>query len=113
MNIIFLLTQTFQEFNKTGIDNLLLYVSQSSPVFIPFMLFSIFFIILFTTYSGTKMAKGTGDIILSFVTASMITSLFSLVLRLKEGLINNTILGVVVGLTIVSLLLLFFSGKRD
>jgi len=110
---IFLVTQTFEEFNKTGIDNLFLYVAQSNSWFIPLILIGVFFIILISIYSGTKAYKGVGDITTSFVASSLITLLLTIILNMKEGLINQTIWIFVIGITAISVLILFFSGKRE
>ena len=102
----------FQTFNKTGMDNLLLYVATINPYFIPLMLGSIFFICMLGTYFGTKRFSGQGDFWASAAAASYIMNIVVMFMGIKPGLVSLGVLASSVTIAIICTALLFFSRER-
>lgn len=104
--------QTWEEFNKTGVDNILVYASQTVPVFIPFFLFVLFLIITMGTYYSTRKLGGEPDFFASATIGAFIVSITALLLTLKEGIINTYTLMVICIITTIMFVLLFWSKSR-
>lgn len=104
--------QTIQEFNQTGIDNVLLYVALVEPSFVPLFLFCFFLLITLGTYFGTKRFSGSADFFASCGVGGLITTIVAVMMTLKEGLINGYTLVTCFAITILFIILLFFSRER-
>ena len=111
MESIFLLTQTFEEFNQTGLDNLFVYVSQTTPSFIPWIAFALTVIISTTIYYGSIRYGGQGDFFTAITVGLFITNLFLMILSLKPGIVSIRVFSVTIILLIFSVIGLFFSKK--
>lgn len=92
-----------------GAHQLLLYVSDVVPSFIPIMLFSLFVIILMGTYYSQRRLTGRGNFPGSFTVAALVTFFTALVLSLTAGLINVFILVTTLALLIVGVVWLMFT----
>jgi|SRR3989304_8415621 len=112
MEITIKLIQTWNEFNKTGIDNLFVYVTSINSSFIPTFLFMLALLITLGTYFGTKKFSGQGDFYASLVTGLFLATITSYLMNLKEGFVNLYINAVFTVLFLVSLILLFVTRER-
>ena len=110
--MIFSAIQTLEEFNKTGIDNVLVYIAGTSSAFVPMFLFSFWLIIVLGTFFGTKRFTGQSDFFASMAVASFATFTVTLMMTLKEGLVNGTVFVTVMTITAISAVLLHFSRER-
>lgn len=109
---IIMAIQTFDEYNKTGVDNVLLYTAMIEPKFIFMILAAMFFIVLFGIMYGTKRWTGTVDIWACITVASLITTLTAIAMSLKQGLISNYVLILTVMISVISAVFLYFSRDR-
>ena len=112
MNIIINAWQTFGEFNQTGLAGLFTYPANTWTGFIPFILFALFSITLFSTFFGQKRATGRGDFFSSFAAASFFTVMVAFIMTLTEGLINIETLVITIGVAVLSVIILFASRDR-
>ena len=108
----------FTEPNLTsGIDTALVTTVQSVPLFIIMMLLFVFCVVLIGGYSNQKRRVGYGDLSMWATLAGLTTSVLSLLLSLKGGLINGTtgelILGIVFAITILCALWFFIGKSKD
>ena len=94
--------QTLQDFNATGMDDVIVYVAQTVPLFVPFMLLIIYLIFTLGTYFGSRKFTGKGDIFASLTVAGFVTTALCVLMSIKEGLINNYYLLFVGTITIFS-----------
>lgn len=104
--------QTLEEWNKTGIDNVLLYVVSTDSLFLPMMLTGIFLIILIGTYFGTRKYAGQADFMASWAAASTAVTIISLFLQLVSGFMTTLILMIVFGNFAISIILFLFSRVK-
>jgi len=104
----------FTEPNLTsGIDTALVTTAQSVPSFIIMMLLFVFCVVLIGGYSNQKRRVGYGDLSMWATLAGLTTSVLSLLLSLKGGLINGTTLGIVFAITILCALWFFIGKSKD
>lgn len=111
--MIFNIWQTFNQFNKTGLDGMLTYVAHVEPIFIPMVLFGFFIIVLVGSfYSSKRLSMGGGDFSVAFAVAGFTTFLVSLVMTLIDGLINPFTVIICLIVAMLGVLFLFFSKKE-
>jgi len=85
-----------------GIDSTLVDVSQTIPIFVPFLLVFVFFFIFLSGAITQKSKSGHADMPLWMTLASMGTLLITLSMTLVDGLVDSVTLGVVIAITILS-----------
>jgi len=104
--------QDFSEWNKTGLDQMFVYVADTVPLFIPLFLFSFFIIITLASYFSSKRLSNDGDLAASFAVAGFSTAILALVMSLTPGLISTTYVVIIIAVEILGVLFLFFSKRR-
>lgn len=87
---------------SAGMDILLADINQTTLVFTPMLLFTVFCIIFIGGTLSQKSKSGYSDFAMWSVIASISTLLIALPMTLISGLINGYILGVVVVITLIS-----------
>jgi uncharacterized membrane protein YhdT len=99
--------------NQTrGMDETLVEVIATVGAFIPGLLLFVFGFILITGLFAQKKRTGYADMPMWLTMASFSTLLVTLILTMKEGLVNLTTLGIVISITLFSGLWLFLSRGR-
>ena len=98
---------------SAGIDDALITTQASVPIFIPMFLLFVFCVIFIGGIVNQKRRTGSSDVPMWATMASMGTLLVSLVLTLREGLIQIQVLSVIVVITIFSALWLFLNHNRN
>ena len=111
--MIFQIYQTFQQYNKTGLDNMLVYVATITPAFVPMLLVTIFITIAGGIYFGTRRIGEGGDIWSASAVAGLVTFVITLIMTLKDGLVNLTIIGISALVSMVSVIALYIHKKRE
>jgi len=101
--------QTLTEFNATGMDGMLVYVSTVVPIFIPLVLFSFFTIITLATYFSQRRLTGRGNFFSSLSVAGFSTTILAFIMTLIPDLINTLTLVVTVSITIVAVIILLLT----
>ena len=104
--------QTFEDFNRTGLDGMFAYTAETVPIFIPFMLFTIYFIVAFSSYYAQIRSTGRGNFFSSLAVAGWITAILTFVLSITPDLISGPTMVIVFGVAIVSTALLLFQERR-
>ncbi len=102
---------TFQEFNKSGLDGMFLYSAEIVPIFIPFLLFTIYFIIAFGSYYSQLRLTGRGNFFSSLAVAGWMTAILTFVLSITPGLISEATMIIVFGVAIITTALLLFQSR--
>jgi hypothetical protein len=95
-----------------GMDNTLVEVASTVHTFVPGFLFFIFFVVLLSGYSTQKRRDGYGDIQAWTLMASLSVFILSLIMTIKPGLIDITVLGVVCAVTLFAGVWFFLSRGR-
>jgi len=95
-----------------GIDEVLVGITTSVPIFTPMALFFIFAVVFITGVRKQKMTTGFGDAPLWATIAGIVTSMVALLLSLKSGLIQLETLVITITITIASGIWLFTSKDR-
>lgn len=95
-----------------GMDDTLVEVASTVSTFIPGLLIFVFGFIWISGMATQKRATGYADVQMWTVMASVGTMLVSLMLTLRDGLMNIEILGVVMAINVFSGLWLFLSRGR-
>lgn len=90
---------------KEGMDGILCYVSEISPVFFPMFLLSMFAIISMVSYSTQKKLNGKANIFASFSVAGIFTFLASIILTLSSGTCASLINAFVILITFIVMIL--------
>jgi len=105
--------ETLEQFNKTGADNLLVYVNHTWSGFIPLTLFVFFLIIAMGTFFSMKRTTGRGHLPSSFASASFTTLVLAIAgFTLIDGLIDRVTLTIVFIVTVFSVLWLLLSKEN-
>ena len=104
--------QTLYEFNRTGIDNILLYVVRNVPSFTVIFLLSLFLTVAISIYFGQRR-RGTEDIFVAMTVASLVTVMATITMTLKDGLVTLPILVGVLTVFVIFLILMFMTRERD
>ena len=114
---LFTITQTLFEFqnstntNRTGLDSLFIYVAQTVPIFFPFMLFSLWIIVLAGTYFSASRLFGKSDFAGSFAVASFITMIAGFTLNLIDNLIDLYTLSILVAINVIGIIFLYVNTR--
>jgi len=101
-----------------GLDNFMVdLISEVVPtgltsVFIPMFLFFVFGVVLIGGTTAQKRRSTTVDLPMWFTMASLSTFMVALPLTLRSGLIDITTLSIVVAVTLMSGVWLFFDRNR-
>lgn len=104
--------QTIQEFNATGLDNIVVYVANTVPIFIPALLIIIWISVTLMIYYGTRKF-GTGDFFVAAAASGFLAFVIGTIMTLTFGIINNWTLGTLAGILIISVLSAFVKRNRD
>ena len=95
-----------------GVDETMIQVVTAVPSFITGLLFFVWFMIFLGGTSSQRNKTGYSNYPMWATMASLSTTLIALILSIKEGLMNMTILTICVAVTIFSGLWLFLSQNR-
>lgn len=95
-----------------GIDNTIVDVVSTVPSFIIGLLFFVWCVIFLGGMAAQRRRTGYSDAPQWAVMSSISTLLLSLILTLREGLINIEVLGIIVAVTIFAGLWFFMSKGR-
>lgn len=110
--MIFNTYRTFSNWNKTGLDQMFVYASDTVPIFTPMLLFSLFMITMLASYFSSKRLGADGDFAASFAVAGFITAIVALVLSLMPGMIHVSVTVITIIVAILGVLFLYFSKRR-
>lgn len=103
--------QTFTEYNKTGIDDMLVYGAKTNPIFVPFILLTLFFIVTWATYFGARRYNGKEDFFASLATGSYITFMATVFMSLADGLVSLEIKAIVFAVAVACTIALFVTDR--
>lgn len=103
---------TIQEYNVTGLDGILIYLSTAIPLFIPIMLIAIYLAVSMMIYLGTRKF-GQGDIFAALSAGGFFTAVVGTMMTLTFGVINYYVLTMVILILILSFIILFLRRNRD
>lgn len=95
-----------------GVDSLLVDISTAVPSFTVALLLFIFGIVFIGGSSSQKMRQGYSDTPMWSLLASISTLMVALILSLREGILFNGALGIILGVTILSGSWFFLSRGR-
>jgi hypothetical protein len=98
---------------SSGIDDALVELSATVPVFTPMLLVFVYFLVLITGMVSQKARTGTADAPLWFTLSGIATLMVALPLTITGGLIQLEVLAVVVVVTIGAGLWLFTDKNRN
>lgn len=108
----YLAYMTYEQFNKTGMDNTLVYANIVVPTFSWLLLFAIYLAMGLAIYGGTRRYLGEGDAPAAFTLSGLITTFVCLVMTLKPGIVTPLHIITFVSLTIIGLIILSFTRGR-
>lgn len=95
-----------------GFGDVLVYINDiSDGLFINIFLTVIFLGILISLIITQTKTTGTPDLPLSLATASLITTVMSVILSLIDGLVSSTTQTIVIAITLMSALFFLFSRQ--
>ena len=95
-----------------GLHTVLTYVNDvTGGMFVPLMLFAIFFVVMMGTYYSAKRLSGDGNFPASFAVAGFMTTGASFIMMLIPGLINTITVVLTLTISVVGVLWLFFSNR--
>ena len=103
--MIFKAYTTLQEFNQSGVEGIMRYTAEVSPLFWVMVLIALFLIILIATYKGSNSFKS------AFAVAGIISSIVSFLLGLIGGIIPSYIVITFFVISIVAVIILLLSGR--
>lgn len=102
----------YAEFNSSldsGLGGLFQYASTTVP-FYPALLFGVILaVIVFSIYFIQESKKGKGDFPVAFAVGSTATSVLAIILSMISNFMSGTTLGILISLTIISYIWLFYS----
>ena len=97
---------------EEGLHIILVYVNDiTNGLLIKLFLASLWMIIAFGIYFNQKRISGDGDFPVGVAVAGFVTFVTAILLRIVPGLISGVDLGIVIMVTIIGVLWLFFSKK--
>ena len=105
--------QTFQEFNQTDLTGLFVYPASVWSGFIPLVLFSLYIIVLMSTFFTQKRLTGREDFFASMAVAGFFTAIVAIIMGLIDNLIDPLTLTTTVIIAIIGVILLFFTKDRE
>lgn len=100
------------QYNVTGLESLMQYVSYTIPIFVPLLLFGLFMIVLLSSYFAQRYRDGRGDFLASFVVAGFLTTIVAYLLMLMPGVVNSLTLVVCTIVTVIGVLILLNTEDR-
>jgi len=92
-----------------GMGQLFLYAREIIPFYDALLFGVILIVITFSIYFIQESKKGKGDFTVAFAVGNTATTVLAIILSLLIGFVSSTTLGVLVGLTILSYIWLFYS----
>lgn len=101
--------ETFNEFNKTGLDQLFVYSAKIVPSFIPLMLFSLFIITFFATFFTKQRLTGRGDAPSSFAASSFLITIIAVLMMLVDNLISTQTVVICFAVSLISVIWLYIA----
>lgn len=104
---------TLEEYNQTGVDNLLMYVASNLPIFVPLIIGCFGLILFIGTYLGQSRVRGEGDWASSFMVATTGALGMTVILAQKDGLVTPILSAIVTAIFIVSLIAIFMTRRRE
>jgi len=105
--------ETISERNvSNGLHEILVYVADVVPAFIPLVLTGFFVIIAMGTYNSQLRTRGKGDFPASFAVAGFATAILAIVISLIDGLIPIQFVTITIVIAIVCLIWLYISKER-
>lgn len=104
--------KTFQEYNKTDLVGIMTYPASVWYGFIPLLLFSLFVIVLLSTYFSQRRLTGSGDFFSSFAVSGFFTAIIAITMTMVEGLIDNNTLVIAVVIAIIGVIFLITSRDK-
>lgn len=96
-----------------GLDDVLVDVSQTLPVFVPMILVFVFGVVFIGGMISQKRRTGFVDTPMWFMIASVSTLFITLIMTLVEGLMNAPTLGIVVAINVLAGIWLFMGSNRN
>ncbi len=104
--------RTFTEWNKTGLDQMFVYASDTVPIFTPMLLFSLFMITMLASYFSSKRLGNDGDFAASFAVAGFITAIVAIVMSIIPGMIDTYVTVITIIVAIIGVMFLYFSKRK-
>lgn len=101
--------ETYNEFNKTGLDQLFVYSAEIVPAFIPMLLFSLFIITFFATFFTKQRLTGRGDAPSSFASASFLMTIVASLMMIIENLIETQTVVICFAVSLISIIWLYIA----
>jgi hypothetical protein len=93
-----------------GMGSLFLYAKRIIP-FYDGMLFGVILVVItFSIYFIQESKKGRGDFPVAFAVGCTATTVLAIIISLLSGFMSETTLGILISLTIVSYIWLFYSN---
>jgi len=97
---------------STGVDDALISLTNTVPAFPVMILVFVFFLVLISGTNNQKKRTGVADYPFWTVLASLSMFMLALIFTLNGTLINITVLGIVIAITILSAAWYFLSSTR-
>lgn len=104
---------TYEITNATRPDLIFTSIASQVPILFPSLLFFEFCIIAIGGTFANQRRVGYSNISMWFSIAGLVTSTTAFILFMVDGLINMATLGVVIAVTIASVLWFFFTGDEN
>jgi len=95
-----------------GIHTTFIYAAEIVPQFVPMMLFSLFIIVALGGYFAQLRISGRGNFAVSFTAGAFVTTVSAFVLSIVPHLVPISVLLTCVGILIVGVIWLMFSGRE-
>lgn len=99
--------------NITGIDQIIVYIANEVPIFVPFLLICIYLSIGLIIYFSSRKFSGQGDIFAAFTASGFFTAVLGTIMTFVFGIINIWTLTITILIVIVSFVLLMIKRSRD
>lgn len=99
--------------NVTGVDDILIYLANAVPIFIPTLLIGLYLLISLLIYYGTRKYSGQGDVFAAFAASGFFVAVIGGIMSFAFGVINTSSLVISILLAIVSFILLMSKRNRD
>ena len=110
------LDQTVNSTSTGGMGAIFIYAESVVSIFDSLFFGTIYIVILFSIYFSTELKKGRGDFPVAFAVSSTVTSILAIILSLltnnggsPQTFVQPYTLAVIIVLTIISYIVLFFS----
>ncbi len=92
-----------------GMGNLFVYSQAVVPFFDKLFFGSIFAIITFSLYFTQELKSGRGDFLVAFAVGGFVTTILAGIMQTINGFVEPSTMGILISITIISFILLFFS----